>query len=364
MTESAAPEPGCPCRVTVRVGVIGAGIMGADHARTLHRLVSGAAVTLVADVGRGPCRSGGRRAARRRVSADAVRADRRRPRWTPSSSPRTTPPTPTWSSPRSRPASRCCARSRWPQPSPSAQRVVAAEDAAVGDDRCAADLARLHAPVRPRLLAAASRALAGGASAGRCWCTASAAVSPQPRAQPTNRASPARPSTSSTCCHGCSAPRSPRSAGTRPGRSAAGVGLQDPQVMLLRTADGVLSTVEVFLNAPLRLRRPLRDRRRGRRSRPRRAGADGDRPGPRPVRRVPRRLAAPVRRRLPRWSCRRGSDGSAPAQPIAAWPPRRTACVAGRVADAVLASMHGDGAVSRSAVPADRRPPSLPNRVP
>jgi myo-inositol 2-dehydrogenase/D-chiro-inositol 1-dehydrogenase len=31
--------------------------------------------------------------------------------------------------------------------------------------------------------------------------------------------------------------------------SAAGVELQDPQVLLLRTADGVLSTVEVFLNA-------------------------------------------------------------------------------------------------------------------
>ncbi|MDO9395061.1 MAG: Gfo/Idh/MocA family oxidoreductase, partial [Herbiconiux sp.] len=34
----------------------------------------------------------------------------------------------------------------------------------------------------------------------------------------------------------------PRSTGTQPG-------LQDPQVMLLRTADGVLSTLETFLNA-------------------------------------------------------------------------------------------------------------------
>jgi len=36
--------------MTVRVGVIGSGIMGADHVNTLHRSISGAAVTMVADV--------------------------------------------------------------------------------------------------------------------------------------------------------------------------------------------------------------------------------------------------------------------------------------------------------------------------
>jgi myo-inositol 2-dehydrogenase / D-chiro-inositol 1-dehydrogenase len=36
--------------MTVRVGIIGTGIMGADHAATLQRFVSGAAVELVADV--------------------------------------------------------------------------------------------------------------------------------------------------------------------------------------------------------------------------------------------------------------------------------------------------------------------------
>ena len=35
---------------TVQVGVIGAGIMGADHARTLARWVRGAEVTAIADV--------------------------------------------------------------------------------------------------------------------------------------------------------------------------------------------------------------------------------------------------------------------------------------------------------------------------
>ena len=36
--------------MTLRIGIIGAGIMGADHANTLHRHVSGADVELVADV--------------------------------------------------------------------------------------------------------------------------------------------------------------------------------------------------------------------------------------------------------------------------------------------------------------------------
>lgn len=35
---------------TVRIGVIGAGNMGADHVNTLHRLVSGTVVTMVADI--------------------------------------------------------------------------------------------------------------------------------------------------------------------------------------------------------------------------------------------------------------------------------------------------------------------------
>lgn len=35
---------------TVRIGVIGAGTMGADHVNTLHRHVSGAVVTMVADI--------------------------------------------------------------------------------------------------------------------------------------------------------------------------------------------------------------------------------------------------------------------------------------------------------------------------
>jgi myo-inositol 2-dehydrogenase / D-chiro-inositol 1-dehydrogenase len=42
--------------MTVRVGVIGAGVMGADHINTLHHHVSGAAVAMVADVDLGRAR--------------------------------------------------------------------------------------------------------------------------------------------------------------------------------------------------------------------------------------------------------------------------------------------------------------------
>src|SRR5664279_4105019 len=37
-------------QMNIRVGVIGTGIMGADHVTTLHRQISGAAVSMVADV--------------------------------------------------------------------------------------------------------------------------------------------------------------------------------------------------------------------------------------------------------------------------------------------------------------------------
>jgi len=42
---------------TVRVGVVGTGIMGADHIDTLHRQVNGAAVTMVADLDLGRARA-------------------------------------------------------------------------------------------------------------------------------------------------------------------------------------------------------------------------------------------------------------------------------------------------------------------
>src|SRR5690348_12767716 len=43
--------------MTLRVGVVGAGIMGADHVNTLHRFVAGAAVSVIADVDLGRARA-------------------------------------------------------------------------------------------------------------------------------------------------------------------------------------------------------------------------------------------------------------------------------------------------------------------
>ena len=68
-------EPGGE-RMTVNVGVIGAGIMGADHVRTLHRSVSGAAVAMVADLDAGRAAASAAPAgARATADARAVIAD-------------------------------------------------------------------------------------------------------------------------------------------------------------------------------------------------------------------------------------------------------------------------------------------------
>ena len=66
---------------------------------------------------------------------------------------------------------------------------------------------------------------------------------------------------------------------------------------------------------PLRLRHPLRGRRRDRGDQPDRAGAGADGRRAAARHRLRRRLAAPVRRRLPASSCRRGSTPC--------WPGRR-----------------------------------------
>jgi myo-inositol 2-dehydrogenase/D-chiro-inositol 1-dehydrogenase len=58
--------------VTVRVGVIGAGIMGADHAATLHRHVAGATVAAIADVDPRRARAAAEAAGGATVAPDAA----------------------------------------------------------------------------------------------------------------------------------------------------------------------------------------------------------------------------------------------------------------------------------------------------
>lgn len=77
----------------VGVGVIGAGIMGADHANTVHRKLSGARLVAVTDVDRNRARAVADAAAGVTVIEDGFALITTR-RWTRSSSPRTTPRTP------------------------------------------------------------------------------------------------------------------------------------------------------------------------------------------------------------------------------------------------------------------------------
>ena len=58
--------------MTLRIGIIGAGIMGADHANTLHHFVSGADVELIADVDRGRAESAAKSIDGARASNDAL----------------------------------------------------------------------------------------------------------------------------------------------------------------------------------------------------------------------------------------------------------------------------------------------------
>ena len=94
------------------------------------------------------------------------------------------------------------------------------------------------------------QAIDDGTVGAPCWCTTSAGASAAPRTPRRSSRSPARRSTSSTWCRGCCARPWSRCRGRRrAARRRSTTGLQDPQLIHLRTADGVLSTCETFLNA-------------------------------------------------------------------------------------------------------------------
>jgi myo-inositol 2-dehydrogenase/D-chiro-inositol 1-dehydrogenase len=225
----------------VRIGVIGAGIMGADHARTLHRFVSGAEVVLLADPDRdravaaaGPigCRvvsdpleliGDGEVEAVVIASPDATHAN----------------------------YVRACVAAGRPvlcekplAPSLSASRDLVADLGAGGDlvsmgfmRRFDPGYTELRAAIldrtmgEPVLLHSVGRGVASGpGSTSESSVTNSAVhdldIVPWLLGSPVVEVSWHAP---------------------RP--SAEAQGFQDPQLILLRTADGVLSTVEIFLNA-------------------------------------------------------------------------------------------------------------------
>jgi myo-inositol 2-dehydrogenase / D-chiro-inositol 1-dehydrogenase len=231
----------------VRVGVIGTGIMGADHADTLHRYVSGAAVTMVADLDLGRAREvaaavGGARAtgdgftligdpavdAVVVASADATHADLA-----------------VAAVQAGKPV--MCEKPLAPT-LPECRRVVEAERAAVGAGRPALVSVGFMRRFDPGYLELKAALEAGACGTPLLVHCVSRGVASGPGTTSESSVTGSAIHELDTVPWLLDAPivevswHAPRSSGAAPG-------LQDPQVLLLRTADGALTTVEVFLNA-------------------------------------------------------------------------------------------------------------------
>jgi myo-inositol 2-dehydrogenase/D-chiro-inositol 1-dehydrogenase len=325
--------------VTVRVGVIGTGIMGADHAATLHHRVAGAAVTMVADLDLASAREvadalPGVRAgddgfaligdpavdAVVVASADATHADltvaaveARKPVL--------------------------CEKPLAPT-LPECLRVVQAELAAVGTagpGLVSVGFMRRFDPGYLELKAALEAGACGTPLLVHC---VSRGVGSGP-------GSTSESSVTGSAVHELDAVpwlldapvvevgwHAPRSTGAVPG-------LQDPQLILLRTADGALATVEVFLNA--RYGYDIRcevvgDRGTVALANPARVVTDADR----------RRATGYPADWRPRFADAYRNELQAFIDAVAAGRPSplataRDGLVAGAVADAVITSMHDGG---------------------
>ena len=172
---------------------------------------------------------------------------------------------------------------------------------------------------------AAYRALKAVVASRRARAAAARALrAPQPDLPPTlqlrDDRSTTRRCTRSTCA--LAARRGDRRhPGARPARDRNGRRrLQDPQILLLETASGVLRRRRDLRELPLRLRHPRRGRRRGAAPRPRRApagvvtaGRDGGRPVPADWR---ERFVTRLRHRAP--GVGRRGRAAAPARPARA----------------------------------------------
>jgi myo-inositol 2-dehydrogenase / D-chiro-inositol 1-dehydrogenase len=325
--------------VTVRVGVIGAGIMGADHAATLHHRVAGATVTMVADLD----------LARAREVADAL------------------------------PGVRAGDDGFALVGDPAVDAVVvAAADATHADLTVAAVEARKPvlcekplAPTLPECLRVVQAELAAVGTAGpglvsvgfmrrfdpgylelKAALEAGACGTPLlvhcvSRGVDSGPGSTSESSVTGSAVHELDAVpwlldapvvevgwHAPRSTGAVPG-------LQDPQLILLRTADGALTTVEVFLNA--RYGYDIRcevvgDRGTVALTNPARVVADADR----------RRATGYPADWRPRFADAYRNELQAFIDAVAAGRPSplataRDGLVAGAVADAVITSMHDGG---------------------
>jgi len=236
--------------MTVRVGVIGTGIMGADHVNTLHRMVSGAQVSMVADVDLSRAQDVAARVPGLRATADgfAVINDGAVDAIVVASQDSTHAALAIAAARAGKPV--LCEKPLAPTVAECAQ-VVAAEVAAVGAGglplisvgfmrRFDPGYLQLKQAIAdgagglPLLVHCISRGVGSApGSTNESSVTGSAIhefdVLPWLLGAPITEVSWHAPRPSSTV--------------------GGAAGFQDPQLILLRTADGVLSTVEVFLNA-------------------------------------------------------------------------------------------------------------------
>ena len=230
----------------VRVGVIGTGIMGADHVNTLHRYVRGAEVAMVADVDRGRAEAVAAAVPGVRASGDAsaLIADPGVDAVVIASHDSTHADLAIAAVEAGKPV--MCEKPLAPTVA-ECLRVIEAERTATGGGSplISVGFMRRFDPGYVELKAALDAAACGTPRVAHC---VSRGVTSAPDA--TNEVS-----ITQSAIHEfdvlpwlLGAPivevswHAPRSASPVPG-------LDDPQVMLLRTADGTLTTNEVFLNA-------------------------------------------------------------------------------------------------------------------
>jgi predicted dehydrogenase len=227
----------------LRVGVIGAGIMGTDHAVILDRFVSGAVVSRVSDVDDGRAAGLAARLSGAKVSADALSliADPEVDAVVIASSDATH-------------AEFAIAAVRAGKPvlceKPLAPTLAEAANVARAVERETPGLLSLgfmrrFDPVHVELRTAIAAGVCGPPLLVHC---VSRGVSAGPGATSESSITGSAVHEFDTVPWLLGAPVV-EVAWQAPRRSGEAGGMQDPQLILLRTADGVLSTVEVFLNA-------------------------------------------------------------------------------------------------------------------
>jgi myo-inositol 2-dehydrogenase/D-chiro-inositol 1-dehydrogenase len=233
--------------MTLAVGVIGTGIMGADHAKTLHHTVSGVEVTMVADVDLGRARGVAATLPGARATADgfALIDDDGVDAIVVASHDSTHADLVLAAISAGKPV--MCEKPLAPTVQ-QCRDVVAAQDEALGQGGVPLVSLGFMRRFDPGYLQMKQALDAGGHGAPLVVHCISRGVSAAPGATDVS-------SITGSAIHefdalpwllgapivevGWHAPRS----------STQAVGFRDPQVMLLRTADGTLSTLEVFLNA-------------------------------------------------------------------------------------------------------------------